>query len=151
MQLSLKKGLQEWGERGEDAAIKEMKQHHDMETFTPVHAHELMAEQRKEALSSLIFLKEKRNGKIKGRSCADRRPQQKVFKKEEVASPTVQTESVFITATIDAHEGRDVETVNLPGTFLHTDVDPADETTFIVLRGELAELMERVNPKLYRK
>ena len=38
MQLSLKKGLQEWGTDGEDAAIKEMKQHHDLETFAPVHA-----------------------------------------------------------------------------------------------------------------
>ena len=41
--------------------------------------------------------------------------------------------------------------MNLPQTFLHTNVDPNNDTTFMVLRGELAELVEPDNPKLYRK
>ena len=45
MQFSLKKGLQEWSEHGQNAAIKEMKQHHDIKTFFPVHAHDLTSEQ----------------------------------------------------------------------------------------------------------
>ena len=35
-------------------------------------------------------------------------PPTEVFTKDEVASPTAATESVFITATIDAFENRDV-------------------------------------------
>ena len=98
-----------------------------------------------------MHLKKKRNGKIKGRSCAGGRPQRKVFTKEEVASPTVATEIVFTTATIDAFENRDVATVDLPGAFLHTEVDPNDDIVHMVLRGELAELMVEVNPSMYQK
>ena len=77
MQLSLKKGLKEFGKEGQEAANKEIQQHHNIETFRPRYAHELSGEERREALSSLMHLKEKRNGKIKGRSCADNQPQQK--------------------------------------------------------------------------
>ena len=151
LRQSLKQGLKEWGDRGKKAANDEMQQLHDMKTFTPVHAHELTKEQKRRALSSLIFLKEKSCGKIKGRSCADGRPQRETMTKEETTSPTVMNENVFITATIDAHEGRDVATVDVPGAFLHTDVDPNDETVHMVLRGVLAELMVKVDPKLYTK
>ena len=68
--------------------------------------------------------------------------------KEEVASPTVPTEHVSITATIDAFENRDVATVYLLGVFLHTKVDPNDDTIHMVLRGELTELMVKVNPSM---
>jgi hypothetical protein len=143
--------LKEFGKESEEAAIKEMQQHHDMETFQPRYSHELTGEERREALSSLMHLKKKRNGKIKGRSCAGDRPQRKVFTKDEVASPTVTTESVLITTTIDVFEDRDVATVDLPGAFLHTEVDPNDDIVRMVLRGELAELMVKMNPSMYRK
>ena len=102
IQLSLKKGLKEFGKEGEEATIKEMQQHHDMETFRPRYTHELTGDKRREALSSLMHLKKKRNGKTKGIACADGCLQRKVFTKDEVASPIVSTEIVFITATIDA-------------------------------------------------
>ena len=35
MQLSLEKGLQQFGKEGEKAPIKEMQQHHDMDTCCP--------------------------------------------------------------------------------------------------------------------
>ena len=75
-----------------------------------------------------MHLKKKRNGKINERSCAEGRPQRKVSTKEEVTSPTVATESVFITANIDALEKRGVATVDLSGAFLYTKVDPNDDT-----------------------
>ena len=61
------------------------------------------------------------------------------------------TESVFITATIDTFENRDVATVDLLDTFLHTNVDPNDDTVHMVLQEELAELMVKVNPSMYQK
>ena len=76
-QLSLKRVLKEFGKECEEAAIKEMQQHYDMETFRPQHAHELTGEKRREALSSLVHPKSNNNGKIKGRSCADGRPLRK--------------------------------------------------------------------------
>ena len=63
--------------------------------------------------------------------------------REDTASPTVMTESVLITAAIDAEEGRDVAVIDLPGAFLHADMD---DLVVMVLRGELAELMAAVAP-----
>ena len=62
--------------------------------------------------------------------------------------PTVATESVFITAIINAHEGRNVACFDIPGVFLHADVD---KDITMVLKGRLAELMVQVAPNLYRK
>ena len=62
----------------------------------------------------------------------------------------VATESVFITANIDALENMDVATDDLPGAFLHTEVDPNDDIVHMVLCGELAELMVKLNPLMYQ-
>jgi hypothetical protein len=147
-QMSLKEGLRQFGDRAEAGAAKEMKQLHDMETFFPRDPRTLTREERIRALSSLIFIKEKSNGDIKGRTCINGAPQREYIRKEDAASPTVAMDSTFITGTIDAHEGRDVATCDLPGAFLHT---VTDEKVIMVLRGELCELMVKVDPKLYRK
>ena len=56
--------------------------------------------------------------------CADgQKHRDGTWLKQETTSPMVLTESVFITAAIDAHEGWDVGCFNIPGDFLHTDVD----------------------------
>ena len=68
---SLKKGIQKFGERGQNAAHKEMKQLHDRECFNPIHKHTLNETEWKRALKSLIFLTEKKNGTIKARHCAN--------------------------------------------------------------------------------
>ena len=61
------------------------------------------------------------------------------------------TESVFITATTDEFENRDVATVYLPGAFSHTDINPNNNILHMVLQGELTKLMLKVNPSMYRK
>ena len=40
-----------------------------------------------------------------------------------MASPTVVTESVFLTAIIDVLEGQDVAIINVPGAFMQADMD----------------------------
>jgi hypothetical protein len=95
-----------------------------------------------------MFLKEKRNGEIKGHACADRRKQCKTINKEDAASPTMATESVFIPAAIKAHEGRHVAVFDIPGAYLHNETN---EDVIMVLEGRLAKLMVKVAPNLYRK
>ena len=56
------------------------------------------------ALSSLMFTKEKRSGKVKGRACVNRAPQRSYIRKEDASFPTVANESVFITLVIAAHK-----------------------------------------------
>jgi hypothetical protein len=90
-----------------------------------------------------MFLKEKRDGSIKGRACADGRKQREESTKSDATSPTVALESVLITATIDAHEGRKVAIVDVPGEYLTADMD---EKVFMCLRGCLAELMVKTAP-----
>ncbi len=107
-----------------------------------------MEEDKKKALSSLIFLKEKKSGLIKARTCANGNPQREHIAKEEAAVPTIALKSVFITSTIDANKRRKVVTVDILGAFLHT-----DNVDYIIMQmvGTLAELMVKTNPKLYRQ
>ena len=118
-QYTLDAGLRKFGDEGETAVTKELCQFNTYNVFEPLEANNLSDEEKKGALSSLIFLKEKRNGRVKARSCANGSVQQEHVAKEEAASPTVTLESVFVTDAIDAKENREVVTIDIPGAFLH--------------------------------
>ena len=62
--------------------------------------------------------------------------------------PGIATKSVE--CLIDAIEGRDVATADIPGAFLQTDM-PEGENVYIRLDGTMAELLCRIDPKMYRK
>ena len=62
--------------------------------------------------------------------------------KEETCSPTASTESIFITALIDAQEEIDVMVVDIPGTFLQT---MASDNTIIKLQGAIVGIMLKIN------
>jgi hypothetical protein len=146
---SMNAGIKKFKEKGEAGVTKELTQMHDMNVFRPIEVESLTYDEKKKALSSLMFLKEKRDSSVKARMCADGRKQKDgTWAKQDTTSPTVATESVFITTVIDAHEGRDVACFDIPGAFLHADVD---EDITMVLKGRLAELMVQVAPNLYRK
>jgi hypothetical protein len=120
-QYQMEAGIKRFGERGEIAVTKELDQFNKNKVFEPKHAYDLSEEDRKKALSSLIFFKEKKNGTIKARSCANGSVQREHVAKEEAAASTIGLDSVFITSTIDAKESRRVVTINIPGAFLHAD------------------------------
>ena len=149
-QYSLKRGLKLFGADATKSATKELKQHHDLATILPLDPSKLTPEQRAKAVSSLLFLKKKRDGELKSRMCANGSKQRTYdgYDKNDAASPTAATESVFITGVIDALEGRAVAILDLPGAFLHCD---NDEMIVMALEGALAEMMVMVDPKLYRK
>jgi hypothetical protein len=60
----------------------------------------------------------------------------------------VSTESTFITALVAAHEQRVVRCYDIPSAFVNTNVD---KDVIMVLKGELAEMMIQIAPKVYRK
>ncbi|KAI2496760.1 Reverse transcriptase (RNA-dependent DNA polymerase) [Fragilaria crotonensis] len=107
-------------------------------------------EEREAALQYLMFLKQKRDGTVKGRGCADGRKQRPYTTKEEASSPTVATESVMLSCTIDAKEERDVGVVDLPAAFMQVGMK-GERTVHMKLEGKMAELMVRIDPKMYRK
>jgi hypothetical protein len=47
--------------------------------------------------------------------------------RDDAASPTALTESILITATIDAKQKRDVMTANIPNAFVQTNVDKKNQ------------------------
>jgi hypothetical protein len=100
-----------------------MKQLHNRRVFKPIDASKLSALDKRGALESLIFLVEKKDNKIKGWTCANGSTQQEFVNQEDGTSPTAATESILLTATIDAEEGRDVMTVDIPNAFVQTDLD----------------------------
>ena len=82
-QMNWKKGLKVFQEKGETAIQSELQQIHDVAGFQPKHWYELTKEERAAAPKYLMYLKEKRDGRIKGRGCADGRSQKLYANKTE--------------------------------------------------------------------
>jgi hypothetical protein len=87
-------------------------------------------------------------GRINARGCAAGRKQRKTSSKEEASAPTVAIESVMLSATIDSMEECDVATLDIPGPFIQADID---EVVHVNFEGEIAEMLLRMDPKLYQK
>ena len=134
------------GEAGAAAIQKEMKQLHDMDVLKPVHKRILTRDALRKTLNYLMFLKRKRCGRIKGRGCADGRPQRVYIPRAETASPTVSLEALFITCMVDAYEERYVATVDIPGAFMQT---KQPGIVHIRLTGAMVKLLAAVAPGVY--
>jgi hypothetical protein len=59
---------------------------------------------------------------------------------------TVAIKSIIFSATIDAMEECDVAIVDIPGAFMQSDID---EVVHVRFEGEIAEMLVRMDPKLY--
>ncbi len=147
---SFREGIQKFGQAGEMATITELTQLHDYQVYNPIEANSLSPVKWKTALKSLMNIVEKRYGCVCAHACADgsKECREPGYKKKDCASPTVATDSIMITATIDAQECHNVASVDIHGAFLHA---YNDKDTFMLLRGFLAEVMVQVDPALYHK
>jgi hypothetical protein len=147
---SFKASLKKFGKVGETAAITKLTQLHTYKTYHPVKAKLLSPKECRQALSSLMNIVEKCDGQVRAQAVADGSKEctQPGYKKEDRASPTIATNSIMITTAIDAHERRNVATIDIPGAFLHA---YNNKETFMLLKGHLAKLMVQVDPQLYRK
>ena len=67
-----------------------------------------------------MFLKEKRDGAIKGRAVAGGNKQRDYISKECVSSPTLATKAVLLSCIIDAEEERDVAVIDILNAFIQT-------------------------------
>ena len=99
-----------------------------------------------------MFLTEKRDKSIKGRAVFDGSKTREWLSKEETASPTASIESVFLTGVIDANEGRDVMTADIPNAFIQTPLpenQDGEEKIYMKIHGRLVDLLVELNPQLY--
>jgi hypothetical protein len=97
-----------------------------------------------------MFLKEKRDGKIKGRTMARGNKQRDYISKEDASSPTVATESVLLSCIIDAEEERDVTVIDIPNAFVQTRVEDEKDMAIIKLRGVLVDILVEMAPDVYK-
>jgi hypothetical protein len=143
-QYNLKRGLKEFGNDGLIALGKEVKQLYTRKVSKP-----LTKDQKRAFLQYLMFLTEKRCGKIKARrGCADGRKKRETTNKEDASAPTVSIKAVMLSAIIDAMEERDVATVDIPGAFMQANID---EVVYVKFEGEIAEMLVKLDRQLYRK
>jgi hypothetical protein len=120
-----------------------MEQLHTRKVSEPGHEDDLTKEQKRASLRHLMFLTKKRCGRIKARGCADGRKQRETTRKGDASAPTVSIEAVMLSATIDAMEGRDVATVDIPAAFMQADTD---EVVHVKFEGEMAEMLVKLDP-----
>ena len=150
--MSAYKGMKIFGERAVVACLKEFTQYSEgvmpgKPVVIPIDAKSISKREKEEALEAVNLIKKKRCGKVKFRSCANGSEQWKYLREDEnIASPTLQLESLFISMMIDVLEGRDIAIFDIPGAYLHAEM-PEDKIVLMKFRGQFAELMSRVNPE----
>ena len=124
-QMSANQGIKKHGQKAVAAVFKELQQ---LDTgvlpgnpvVAPQDLSKLTAKDLEEALEAVNLIKEKRNGELKGRTCANGAKQCKYLKDgENISSPTASLEGILATLIIDAMEERDVAVVDVPGAYLH--------------------------------
>jgi hypothetical protein len=145
-QMTAKQGVKEFGDRAVEAIIKEFTQLNEKNVFQPKHFGSLTMEDRKKALRSITLIKEKRCGRVKGRTVADGRPQRKYYAPEDVHSPTVSTEGLFLSLGIDAKEERHVATCDVEGAYLHASME---DVVIMMFEGDMVDYMVATDPKKY--
>ncbi len=138
-QLSLKKGLREWGDEGKAAVRRELKQLHFRNTFIPRRFSELTPAEQAMILEIHIFLKKKCDGSIKARGVAGGNKQRDYISKEDASSPTASTEAVLLTTVIDAREGRYVVINDVPNALIQTWIENRSDRAFVIIRGIVEE------------
>jgi hypothetical protein len=144
---SLNKGIKKFGQKGKDAAIKEMKQLHNRTVFEGIKIKDMTTLECKRGMESLLFLVKKHDGKIKARTCANGSTQQEYIDRADATSPTAATEAILITGVIDAKQPRDIMTNDVPNAFVQTPIPQDGEKIIMKIRGQLVDLLLEIAPE----
>ena len=128
----------------------DMKQLYFCNTFKPKHWRELNHTQRQTVLKSHMFLREKRDGAIKGRDVAGCNKQRDYISTEDAISPTVATEAVMLSCIIDVEEERDVAVTDILNAFIQTRVEYEKDMAFIIICGFLVDILVEIAPDVYK-
>ena len=150
-QYGFKKGLKLFGNAGYDAMVKELKENLVRRNCIKIlNKNEVTSEIRKSALGYLLFLKQKRCGKIKGRGCVDGRPQRAYITKEQSTTSTISLHALMATCLIDALVGREVMTVDVPGAFLQVELEDGEDY-HVRFTGQMVEMLCRIDASYREK
>jgi hypothetical protein len=136
---SLRASIELYGQRGRDAAMKEINQLLDKMVFEPVSPHVKVA-----CIPSKLFLKEKRNAageviKVKGRLVAGGHRQLRGGD-DDTSSPTVSTEGLL---AVSAAKGHVLRTVDVEGAYLECDMS---SNVYMRVGPDIVELLQLADP-----
>jgi len=151
-QFIFQKGRKKFSKRGNQAAFNEFDQLHHHNCFTPIDLSKLMPLEKKKAQAAMMLLSEKKDGTVKGRCVYEGSKTRPCFTKDKTVSPTASTEGIFITATIDAHEERNVMIADIPNAFIQASLEnlkDGDEKVVMKVTGMLVDLLVKVAPDIY--
>lgn len=143
--ISVSQGIRDMKETAIVSIMKELGQLHKTDVFQPVDYEQLTSIQRSKVIKSLLFLKKKRDGKLKSRLVADGSQQARSVD-DKNSSPTVSLEALLISAAIDAGEQRHVATVDIEGAFLHADIK---NEVIMEISPKLATIITQLFPEKY--
>ena len=141
-----KKGIKTYGKMSVVAMSNEYKKLHNLDVFGTQDAIIISHKEKYRALRAVNLIKEKRCGKIKGRTCAYGSRQHTYTLREEATLSTIAIEALFASLLIDAHEGRAVQTFAAPGEYLHASF-PDDKVAHMKFEGEFLDIMCEENPE----
>ena len=141
-QMTARPGIKKHGQASRDVLTAEFAQLDYKGAYKPIHAKDLTETQQNSALRIINLIKEKWNGRLKGRSVADRRPQRALYTKDETSSPTATPESILLTALVDAVEDRHVVVADITGAYLNANMD---DFVLIRLSGDDIDMMCNAN------
>ena len=101
----------------------------------------LADDDKKKALDAVNIIELKRDGRVKGRSCANGSKQRSYLTEyESVASPTVSLEGMMASLLIGAYERREHISYDVPGAFLQADMSE-DKLVLLKFKGRMADMM----------
>ena len=143
-QMFANKAYKKLGEPAHMAMFAEYAQLQDKRVYKDdIDQDAITDEEDRMALSPIDLVKVKRDGRVKGRSCVDGRPQREHIPKEQCASPTIANTSLMLMMSIAAKEKRKVATADVAGAYLHADMD---DFVLVKFTGSALKLMCKVNP-----
>ena len=153
-QMHVKKGIAKHGEKAIAVLFKELKQLNDgaiagKPVVVPVDPRTLSIKEIRSALNVVTLIKEKKDGTLKGRACADGRSQREYIEEYgiDVSAPTVSLETLLTSLAIDAYEERNIVTFDVGGAFLQPELPVRKDKLLLKLEGVFAEIMCEVNPE----
>jgi Reverse transcriptase (RNA-dependent DNA polymerase) len=142
-QMTASAGIKKHGQPALDALLAEFCQLESKHVFTGIDPSTLSLPQKRSALRLITLLKEKRDGRLKGRTCADGRPQRSLYTKEDTTSPTLSIDGLFLSLIIDAKEGRHVGIADVQGAYLNAKMD---DVVLIRVTGNTLKILCEANP-----
>ena len=73
--------------------------------------------------------------------------------KDEATSPTAATESIMLTGVIEAKQGRDIITLDVPNAFVQMSIlqGKNDKKVIMKIRGALVDILVEMSPETYKE